>query len=120
MSHLGAKTDVMPQQVLTIKCKLTPTAEQIDKLDNVLQGFAEACNYINNTLSPNITSKNRIQKEVYRAVRQQYSLTANLAVRACARVAANRKVGNPVTCFQPTSVDYDARIFDYREKEQSV
>ncbi len=110
----------MPQQILTVVCQLNPSAEQIVKLDKILQVFAEACKYINSTVSPNITNKNRIQKEVYRAVRQQYSLTANLAVRACARVAANRKVGNPVKNFQPTSADYDARIFDYKEKTQSV
>jgi hypothetical protein len=39
------------------------------ELDKVLQAFAEACKYINSTVSPNITNKNRIQKEVYRAVR---------------------------------------------------
>jgi putative transposase len=109
----------MPQQILTIVCQLNPTAEQIVKLDQVLQGFAEACRYINSTICPSITNKNRIQKEVYRAVRQQFGLTANLAVRACARVAANRKVGK-VKEFRATSVDYDARIFDYREKEQCV
>jgi IS605 OrfB family transposase len=109
----------MPQQILTIVCQLNPTAEQIVKLDQVLQGFAEACRYINSTICPSITNKNRIQKEVYRAVRQQFGLTANLAVRACARVAANRKVGK-VKEFRATSVDYDARIFNYREKEQCV
>jgi len=109
----------MPQQILTIVCQLNPTAEQIVKLDQVLQGFAEACRYINSTICPSITNKNRIQKEVYRAVRLQFGLTANLAVRACARVAANRKVGK-VKEFRATSVDYDARIFDYREKEQCV
>jgi putative transposase len=109
----------MPQQILTIACQLNPTAEQIVKLDQVLQGFAEACRYINSTICPSITNKNRIQKEVYRAVRQQFGLTANLAVRACARVAANRKVGK-VKEFRATSVDYDARLFDYRAKEQCV
>jgi putative transposase len=109
----------MPQQILTIVCQLNPTAEQIVKLDQVLQGFAEACRYINSTICPSMTNKNRIQKEVYRAVRQQFGLTANLAVRACARVAANRKVGK-VKEFRATSVDDDARIFDYREKDQSV
>jgi putative transposase len=109
----------MPQQILTIVCQLNPTAEQIVKLDQVLQGFAEACRYINRTICPSMTDKNRIQKEVYRAVRQQFGLTANLAVRACARVAANRKVGK-VKEFRAISVDYDARIFDYREKDQSV
>jgi hypothetical protein len=95
----------MPQQILTIVCQLNPTAEQIVKLDQVLQGFAEACRYINSTICPSITNKNRIQKEVYRAVRQQFGLTANLAVRACARVAANRKVGK-VKEFRATPVDY--------------
>ena len=85
----------------------------------VLQGFAEACRYINRTICPSLTNKNRIQKEVYRAVQQQFGLTANLTVRACARVAANRKVGRGKE-FRATSVDYDARIFDYREKDQSV
>ena len=85
----------------------------------VLQGFAEACRYTNRTICPSLTNKNRIQKGVYRAVRQQFGLTANLAVRACARVAAHRKVGR-VKEFRATSVDYDARIFDYREKDQSV
>jgi len=110
----------MPQQTLTVVCRLKPSAEQITKLDKVLRTFAEACKYINSIVSPKITNKNRIQKEVYQAVRQQYGLTANLVVRACARVAANRKVGNPVKDFQPTSVDYDARIFDYKEKTQRV
>jgi putative transposase len=109
----------MPQQILTIVCQLNPTAEQIVKLDQVLQGFAEACRYINRTICPSITNRNRIQKEVYRAVRQQFGLTANLAVRACARVAANRKVGK-VKEFRATSVDDDARLFDYRAKEQCV
>jgi putative transposase len=109
----------MPQQILTIVCQLNPTAEQIVKLGRVLQGFAEACRYINRTICPSMTNKNRIQKEIYRAVRQQFGLTANLTVRACARVAANRKVGK-VKEFRATSVDYDARIFDYREKDQSV
>ncbi len=110
----------MPQQTLTVVCRLNPSPEQITKLDKVLRTFAEACKYINSIVSPKITNKNRIQKEAYKAVRQQYGLTANLAVRACARVAANRKVGNPVKDFQPTSVDYDARIFDYKQKTQRV
>ena len=109
----------MPQQILTIVCQLNPTAAQIVKLDQVLQGFAEACRYINRTICPSMTNKNRIQKEIYRAVRQQFGLTANLTVRACARVAAHRKVGK-VKEFRATSVDDDARIFDYREKDQSV
>ena len=51
-------------------------------------------------------------------------MSANLAVRACARVGANRKTAKqknkPVKAFKPTSADYDARIFAFREKDWSV
>jgi putative transposase len=54
-------------------------------------------------------------------LRSNFGLSANLAVRACARVGANRKTaklkGKPVKAFKPTSADYDARIFAFREKD---
>jgi IS605 OrfB family transposase len=111
---------VLMEQVLTIVCKLNPTLEQSVTLEKTLQRFADACNYINSTVSSKVTNKNRIQAETYKNVRAQFGLSANLAVRACARVAANRKTGKPVKFFKPTSADYDARIFDYKEKEQFV
>ena len=58
---------------------------------------------------------------VYHELRVLFGLSANLAVRACARVGANRKTAKqkdkPVKEFKPTSVDYDARIFAFREKD---
>ena len=114
----------MEQQVLTVVCQLNPTPEQSYKLDATLEAFAKACHFANQTVNPKITNKNRIQGEVYKAIREQFELTANLAVRACARVAANRKTAKlkkrPVKQFNPTSADYDARIFSYREKDQTV
>ncbi|MGC9505717.1 RNA-guided endonuclease InsQ/TnpB family protein [Baaleninema sp.] len=108
------------KQTLTIVCKLNPTPEQAQKLDKTLVAFADACNYVNGTVNPKIKNKNRIQAETYKEIRRQFGLSANLAVRVCARVAANRKVGNPVKSFKPTSADYDARIFSYRAKDQSA
>jgi IS605 OrfB family transposase len=112
------------EQVLTIVCKIQPTPEQAKKLDSTFGAFANACNYINSTVNPKIKNKNRIQAEVYKTVRERFKLSANLAVRACARVASNRKTADlkkrPVKAFKPTSVDYDARIFSYREKDQTV
>ncbi|MEA5496959.1 RNA-guided endonuclease InsQ/TnpB family protein [Limnoraphis robusta] len=112
------------EQVLTIVCKIQPTPEQAKKLDSTLGAFADACNYINSTVNPKIKNKNRIQAEVYQTVRERFKLSANLAVRACARVASNRKTAaekkKPVKGFKPTSADYDARIFSYREKDQTV
>jgi|GEM_PF-1144634 len=112
--------EIAMKQTLTIVCQLNPTPEQAQKLDKTLVAFAEACNYVNETVNPKIKNKNRIQAETYKEIRSRFGLSANLAVRACARVAANRKVGKPVKSFKSTSADYDARIFSYREKDQSA
>lgn len=112
------------EQVLTIVCKLQPTPEQGSKLEATLQAFADGCNYANQAVEAKITSKATIQSQVYHELRSRFGLSANLAVRACARVGANRKTAKQkkrkVKAFQPTSIDYDARIFSFREKDWTV
>jgi putative transposase len=112
------------KQVLTLVCKLNPTPEQVVKIEATLKAFADACNYTNQKVKPSITSKTTIQNIVYEDLRSQYGLAANLAVRACARVGANRlaakQKGKPVKTFKPTSADYDQRIFAFREKDWTV
>jgi len=114
----------MEKQVLTIVCQINPTPEQIAKIEATLQGFAGACNYINEVVEPKITHNVTIQNQVYKDVREQFGLASNLAIRAINRVSANRKtakrMGKPVKKFLPTSADYDARIFSFREKDWSV
>ena len=112
------------KQVLTIVCQLNPSQKVVKKIDTTLEMFAGACNYANQEVKPSITSKTTIQSLVYQTIREKYSLSANLAVRACARVGANRKTAKqknkPVKAFKPTSADYDARIFAFREKDWAV
>lgn len=112
------------EQTLTIVCKLKPTAEQATKMEDWLRAFADACNYANEQVKPGITSKTTIQGMVYQDIRSQFGLSANQAVRVCARVGSNRKAaktkGKPVQKLAPTSADYDARIFDFREKDKTV
>lgn len=113
------------EQVLTIVSKIQSTPEQAQKLELTLEAFASACNYINFTVDPKIKNKNPIQAEVYKTVRQQFNLSANLAIGACAIGASNRKIAalkqHRVKAFQPTtSADYHARIFSYPEKHQTV
>ena len=109
------------KQTLTLVCKLQPTPEQIAKIEATLKAFADACNYANSVVKPSILSKRTIQSLVYDCLRERFGLSANLAVRACARVGANRKTAKvkekPVKAFKPTSADYDARIFAFREKD---
>lgn len=112
------------KSILTISCKFQPTPEQVAKIEATLKAFADACSYINQVVDSKMTNNVRIQTLVYDDIRLKFNLSANLAVRAINRVAGNRKTakqqGEEVKAFQPTSADYDARIFAYREKEQSV
>jgi putative transposase len=112
------------EQLLTLVCKLQPSTEQVAQIEATLQAFAAACNYANEVVKPQITSKTTIQNMIYQELRSQFGLSANLAVRACARVGANRKTaklkGKPIKTFKPTSADYDTRIFAFREKDWSV
>jgi hypothetical protein len=108
------------EQVLTIVCQLKPTPEQVAQIEAILQAFAAACNYANEAVKFQITNKTTIQNFVYQELRSKFGLSSNLAVRACARVGANRQTaklkGKPVKAFKPTSADYHARIFAFREK----
>jgi IS605 OrfB family transposase len=95
--------------VLTISCKLQIQNEQVIKLKTTLTNFAAACNWINQSVDPKLTNNVRIQALTYEQIRQQFGLSANLAIRAINRVAGNRKTakhkGKPVKEFQPTSAD---------------
>lgn len=112
------------EQTLKLDCSIQPTPEQQIKIDQLLKAFADACTYANEFVKPSITGKNTIQALVYAQLREQFGLSANQAVRVCARVAANRKTAKtkdkPVKEFRPTSADYDARIFSLREKDWTV
>ncbi len=103
--------------VRTIICTLAPTAEQRTELDATLVAFADACNFTAEVArSMHSTNKVTLQHTCYQALRQRFGLSANLAIRAIARVCAALKV--PVkmhSVFALTSADYDARIFSFRE-----
>lgn len=109
------------EQVLSIVCKLQPTQEQSQKIEATLSTFADACNFINTSVDPKLVNNVRIQTLIYGQVRSQFELSANLTIRAIGRVCANRKTAKlkkkPVKDFRPTSADYDARIFAFREKD---
>lgn len=114
----------MTEQVLTINCKLSPTDSQVDEIDDTLKAFADACNWINQNVPLSVKNSVRIHGLVYHDVRTKFGLSANLAVRAIGRVAGNRRtalqIGRNVKEFNPTSIDYDARIFVFKEKVESV
>ncbi|WP_293277229.1 transposase [Microcoleus sp. PH2017_14_LAR_D_A] len=112
------------KQVLTVSCKLQVMPEQSIKIDATLQAFANACEYVNQTVSPTLTNELAMQSLIYHDVRDMFGLSAQLAIHAIRRVSGNRKTaqkdGKPVNKFTPTSVTYDARIFSFREKDWTV
>lgn len=112
------------KQVLTIVVKLQPTPEQVAKIEATLQAFADACNYVNENTDPKLTNKIAIQSLTYQTIKSEFNLVANMAVRACARVAANRKVAKPkskpVKRFAPSSMDCDKDLFRFREQDWTI
>ena len=73
----------------TVVLKLQPTADQTVELDATLAAFATACDYIADVArQEHTTNKVLIQRVCYREVRATFGLSANLAIRAIARVCA--------------------------------
>jgi IS605 OrfB family transposase len=104
---------------------MNPSPVAAEALRNTLSAFAGACDAVFGVAVREKTSnKVKLQHLVYREIRERFGLSANLAVRAIARVAwaikAAKRKGRVVKKFRSTSIDYDERIFAYRENEEAV
>jgi putative transposase len=107
------------QTVRTISCKLDPTPAQIVNIDATLGAFAGACTVAANTVALiGSTDRLDVHEACYFALRAEFSLPANLVVRAIARACMTLKVPEKInSTFAPTSIDYDVRIFKYHEQD---
>jgi putative transposase len=105
------------EAVRTVVCKLAPTPAQRAEIDATLAAFAHACDFAAETARDiGSTNKVLVQRAGYQAMRATFGLSANLAIRAIARACAALKVPEKMhSAFAPTSIDYDARIFSFRE-----
>lgn len=96
--------------------------EQSEAIDATMRAFADACNFVADMgRKEQVSRQFALHKLCYKAIRDRFGLSANLAVRAIARVAP--RLAKPKTrhsVFQPTSVDYDCRIFAFRERDWMV
>ena len=108
--------------IRTLSCKLVVPPPVAARIDATLEAFAQACNFVADW--GNEHKKHRqydLHKGCYRDIRERFGLSANLAVRAIARVAprlANAKTRH--SRFKPTSIDYDARIFKLDMSSETV
>jgi len=109
---------------LTLVCKIQPTTDEAAHIDATLQAFADACAYIHATLPERIVNVMRMQAMLYYEVRGKFGLSSNLTQQAFRRVSGNRKAaranGDVVTTFDPTSIQYDQRIFSFIERDWRV
>jgi len=109
----------------SIVCKLDVTPEDAKTFAETVSVFADACNDILAVaLREKVFNQYKLHKLVYYSTREKFGLSANLAVRAIARVAdalkRGKRKGKLPARFKARSIDYDARIFAYHEKSQSV
>ena len=109
----------------TIVCKLNTTSSVELAFQKTMTAFADASMIaLRCGTEAKTSNKVRIQHLCYKHIRTQCGLSANLAVRAIARAAwamkAARQKNRVVKEFKPTSIDYDQRIFDFREREEQV
>jgi IS605 OrfB family transposase len=105
--------------LLSVKCKLIPDASTAEKLSRTVEQFANACNYaLQVARQENAWNKFALQRLVYRELRERFGLSANLAVRAIARVG--KRKGHKAGGFKATSVDYDQRILSVNVDTETV
>ena len=108
--------------IKTVSCKLGATPEQAEALRATFDSFANACNYVLKVSKGNhTTNKVKLQHLCYYELRKRFGLTANLAIRAIARVAeSSKRKLRKVREFKPASVSYDQRIFSYIPQKEMV
>lgn len=100
----------------TLKIKLHPTAEQKAAILKTMERFNSACNFISKFAFENkIFGKVKLQQEIYYQVREQFKLSAQMAVRAIGKVAesyANKETRAKLHEFKPRG----AMVYDQRNQ----
>ena len=113
--------NVCMTQSLSVKCKLVVPVEFRPKIDETLQGFADACNQILAVAQRNnCWNTTKLHHKVYKQVRGSTGLKANHVCQAIRRVIGNAKAVKQIHKFRPTSISLDIRTFKYIESEQVV
>jgi len=108
---------------LTAQIKLRPTAEQAEALRKTMQQVNAACNYASQRAwEAKALRQYDLHKMVYYDLRQKFGLSAQMAVRAIAKVADAYKVHKgEQRKFKPFGgIGYDDRILRFVLPKQEV
>jgi putative transposase len=106
--------------MLTVKTKVQPSASQVDALEETVLAFAAACNCALKVAREHDEWRRfTLHRLCYYDLREQFGLSANLAVQAIRRVA--KRKGKKTGGFKHgSSVAYDQRTLSLRMKDESV
>jgi IS605 OrfB family transposase len=96
----------------TVLVKLAPTPAQHASLLRTLEAFNAACNAVAEVaFAHHMANKIELQKLVYYDIRQQFSLSAQMAIRAIAKVAEAYKRDKRI---KPSFRPHGAMVYDER------
>jgi len=108
---------------LIAQIKLLPTPAQADALRRTLEQANSACRFVSDIAWETKTFRQYdLHHMCYQAIREQFGLSAQVAVRAIAKVADAYKLDrNAKRTFKTTgSIAYDDRILSWRLQDQTV
>lgn len=101
----------------TLMIKLAPTDGQYKALLQTMERFNEACNYASDTAFNSSTfGQYYLHRLTYRYLREHFGLSAQMAIRAIAKVSESYKTDRKVKhSFKPHSaMVYDQRILSWK------
>ena len=106
---------------LTLVCRLQPTPEQTSRIEETLKAFADACTYANETVLPKVTSKRTIQaSDLLRPEKHVWIECKSWRLELVPEYRQIERQRKRLKPLSPLRLTYDARIFDYREKDCQV
>jgi len=106
----------------TLFVRLETDQAQFKMLSDTMESFNEACNFIASTAYKLRTAnKMRLQREVYRQARERFGLSAQMAIRAIAKVCeAYKRDRTKRPTFKPHgAMVYDQRILSWKRLESA-
>lgn len=109
--------------ILTLKIKLDPNEEQKELLLKTIKEVNEACNVISNIAWENkVFNQFKIHKLVYHQIKNDSNLSAQVIVRAIAKVNDAYKLDRKTKrIFKPLgAIAYDSRILTYKKDIASI
>jgi IS605 OrfB family transposase len=101
----------------TLKVKLEPTPEQVQAIRETMHQFNAACNFVaDKAFELRTANKIELQKVVYYPIREQFNLSAQMAVRAISKTCEAYKRDKSIKpTFDPHgSVVYDQRLMSWK------